>query len=55
MDSSDFIDYLAWQSTSKNLITTCEAWNSFKSYGFTDMILLDGGGSFVLDYDGKNV
>ena len=55
VDGSDSIYYLAWQSTSKNLITTCEAWNAFKSYGFTDMILLDGGGSFVLDYNGKNV
>lgn len=55
VDGSDSIYYLAWQSTSKNLITTCEAWNAFKSYGFTDMILLDGGGSFVLDHGGKNV
>lgn len=55
VDGSDFIYYMAWQSTKSNLITSCEAWNSFKSYGFTDMILLDGGGSFVLDHNGKNV
>lgn len=55
VDGSDSIYYLAWQSTKSNLITSCEAWNAFKSYGFTDMILLDGGGSFVLDHNGKNV
>lgn len=55
VDGSDSIYYLAWQSTKSNLITSCEAWNAFKGYGFTDMILLDGGGSFVLDHNGKNV
>ena len=47
--------YMAFKTKTSNLVASCEAWNKLKKYGFDDVIKLDGGGSFVLDYNGKNV
>ncbi len=38
----------------KNCISSSEVYNKLKRYAFDDVIKLDGGGSLVLDVDGKN-
>lgn len=37
-----------------NMITAAEAYNKFKAVGLTDVIKLDGGGSYVMNVDGKS-
>ena len=49
--------YVAMKSTTSNLIQTSEAYNKLVSLGLgiKNAIVLDGGGSFVLDNGGTNV
>ena len=49
------IVYMGYKTRTKNCVSTSEAFNKFSGYGFKDIIKLDGGGSFVLDNEGKNV
>ena len=37
---------MGWQSTTSNLVTSGKAAASFRAMGFTDVVKLDGGGSF---------
>ena len=46
--------YFAFKSTTSNCISTSEAYNKLKPFGCTDIIMLDGGGSFILDVGGTN-
>lgn len=50
----DTIMYFAFNSKTSNCIQSSEAFNKLKGFGCTDILMLDGGGSFVLDIDGKN-
>lgn len=49
------IVYMAYKTKTKNCVATSEVYNKFKGYGFKDIIKLDGGGSFILDHEGKNI
>lgn len=49
------LKYFAMKTKTGNCIQSSEVWNKIKGYGFDDVIMLDGGGSFVLDNGGKNV
>lgn len=47
--------YLMGITTKKdNCVQSSEVYNKLKPYGFSDVIKLDGGGSTVIDVDGKN-
>ncbi len=50
-----YIVTIGIQTTTPNCISSSEAYSKLKGYGFTDVILLDGGGSFVFDHAGENV
>ncbi|MBC8536840.1 N-acetylmuramoyl-L-alanine amidase family protein [Feifania hominis] len=49
------LKYFAMKTKTGNCIQSSEVWNKIKGYGFDDVIMLDGGGSFVLDNGGRNV
>ena len=49
-----YIYLMGVQTKKSNCISSSEVYNKFKGQGFTDVIKLDGGGSTVLDVDGKN-
>lgn len=51
---NDTIMYFALKTTKSNCIQSSEAYNKLKGYGCKDVIMLDGGGSFVLDVGGTN-
>lgn len=46
---------MGMKTSSGNMITSAEAYKKFKALGFKDVIKLDGGGSFFMRVDGKNV
>ncbi len=46
----------AWRNTkSGGAAATTELYNLFSGYGFDNMIMLDGGGSFILNVGGKEI
>lgn len=47
--------YIGLSTMSANCIQSSEIYNKLKQYGFNDVLKLDGGGSCVLDNNGKNV
>lgn len=49
------LTYFAMKTKTGNCVQSSEVWKKIRSYGFDDVIMLDGGGSFVLDNGGKNV
>lgn len=49
------LTYFAMKTTKSNCIQSSEVWKKIRGYGFDNVIMLDGGGSFVLDNGGKNV
>jgi len=49
-----YIYLMGIQTRTKNCIQSSEVYNLLKGQGFTDVIKLDGGGSTVLDFEGKN-
>lgn len=49
------IVYMAFETKTYNCVSTSEAYKKLKGYGFKDVIMVDGGGSFILDYNGTNV
>jgi exopolysaccharide biosynthesis protein len=53
-DSTEIV-FMAFKTTTGNFIQTSEVYEKLKGYGFTDVIKLDGGGSFILVVDGKIV
>ncbi len=46
---------IGMQTQKANCISSSEAYNRLKAFGFTDAIKLDGGDSFIFDSAGKNV
>lgn len=50
---SNTVYILCWKSTSGNMVSSGEAYRKFKAMGFTDVIKLDGGGSFMMNVNGK--
>lgn len=46
---------IAMKTTKGNMITAAEAYQKFKPLGFYDVIKLDGGGSCIMNVDGRNV
>lgn len=52
--SNGYIYVMGIQTKTKNCIQSSEVYNLLKGYGFTDVIKLDGGGSTVMDVEGKN-
>lgn len=44
---------MGWKSSTGNMISSAEAYKKFKALGFSDVIKLDGGGSYHYVYDGK--
>ncbi len=46
---------MGMKTTTSNMIKTAEAYKKFKAIGMTDVIKLDGGGSFHFNVDGKAV
>lgn len=49
------LTYFAMKTAKSNCIQSSEVWKKIRSYGFDNVIMLDGGGSFVLDNGSKNV
>lgn len=49
-----YIYYMGMQTKTDNCIQSSEVYNKLKGQGFTDVIKIDGGGSTILDFDGKN-
>ena len=50
-----YIYYIGMKTTTSNCFSTSEVYRKLKPLGFRDVIKVDGGGSYVLDKDGKNV
>jgi len=50
-DKDDVVYLVSMKTTTSNMISSSEAFNALKGYGFKDVIKVDGGGSFYADYD----
>ena len=55
LKNDGYIYYIAMKTTTNNLWTSSEAFNKLRQLGFSDVIKIDGGGSFIMDVDGKNM
>lgn len=44
---------IGWQSVTSNLLSSGEAYSTFAPLGFSDLIKLDGGGSFIFNVNGQ--
>ena len=53
--SSNKIYVMGWKSSTGNLIYSGEAYRKFSAMGFTELIKLDGGGSYMMKYNGKTI
>jgi hypothetical protein len=49
------IIYMGFETKTSNCFTSSEVYNKLKPYGFDTVIKADAGGSYILDYDGKNI
>lgn len=54
-EDKKIIYVMAMKTKTGNMITSAEAFKKFKALGFRDVIKLDGGGSFIMNVDGKVV
>ena len=52
---SNKIYVMGWKSSTGNLIYSGEAYKKFSAMGFTELIKLDGGGSYMMKYNGKTI
>lgn len=52
---SNKIYVMGWKSSTGNLIYSGEAYKKFSAMGFTELVKLDGGGSYMMKYNGKTV
>ena len=52
---SNKIYVMGWKSSTSNLIYSGEAYKKFSAMGFTELIKLDGGGSYMMKYNGKTI
>ena len=50
-----YIYYIGMKTTTSNCFSTSEVYRKLAPLGFRDVIKVDGGGSYVLDKDGKNI
>ena len=50
-----YIYYIGMKTTTNNCFSTSEVYKKLAPLGFRDVIKVDGGGSYVLDKDGKNI
>jgi hypothetical protein len=50
-----YIYYIGMKTTTSNCFSTSEVYKELAPLGFRDVIKVDGGGSYVLDKDGKNI
>lgn len=50
----NYVYYIGMQTRTSNLWTSSEAFLALKNMGFYDAIKIDGGGSYIMDVDGKN-
>lgn len=50
-----YIYVMGWKSTTNNMVSSGEAYKKFKALGFTDVIKLDGGGSYYFNVNGTDV
>lgn len=55
LKNDGYIYLMGITSKKDNCIQSSEVYNLLKGQGFTDLIKLDGGGSTVIDFEGKNV
>ena len=53
--NSNKIYVMGWKSSTGNLIYSGEAYKKFRPMGFTDLIKLDGGGSYMMKYNGTTI
>lgn len=49
---SNTIYVMGWKSSTGNLIYSAEAYKKFSAMGFVELIKLDGGGSYIMKYNG---
>lgn len=54
-DSSKYVYVMHYTSTSSNLVYGMEFFNKIKGFGMKDVILLDGGGSFIFKSKDLNI
>ena len=52
---SNKIYVMGWKSSDGNLIYRGEAYKKLSAMGFTELIKLDGGGSYMMKYNGKTI
>ena len=52
---SNKIYVMGWKSSTGNLIYSGEAYKKFSAMGFTELIKLAGGGSYMMKYNGKTI
>ena len=50
--SADTIYIMGWKSTTGNLVSSGEGYKKFKAMGFTELIKMDGGGSYMMNING---
>lgn len=53
--NSDAIYIMGWKSSKSNMIYSAEAYKKFSAMGFSEVIKLDGGGSYMMKYDGTTI
>lgn len=53
--NSSTIYVMGWKSSTSNLIYSAEAYKKFSAMGFTELIKLDGGGSYIMKYKGATI
>lgn len=55
LKNDGYIYYIGMKTTSSNCFSSSEVYKKLKPMGFADVIKVDGGGSYVLDKNGKNI
>jgi len=55
LKNDGYIYLMGIQTKKKNCVQSSEVYDLLKGQGFTDVIKLDGGGSTIVDKDGKNI
>lgn len=53
--NSDTIYLMGWKTTKSNLIYSAEAYKKFSAMGFSEVLKLDGGGSYIMKYNGTTI
>lgn len=53
--NSNTIYVMGWKSSTGNLIYSGEAYKKFSAMGFSELVKLDGGGSYMMKYKGTTI